>query len=98
MGTLPGGCRASTRPTRRRPPCPCSPDSLNVALGAPFDWFAPPIEERIVWFGREEYGGERDILLLPCVLTNLKVKTARLCVPTPTTRTPTTPPTAASCV
>src|SRR3954468_2420797 len=65
---------------------PVFPGSLNVALGAPFDWFAPSIEERTVWFGREEYGGERDILLLPCVLTNLNTERAMLCTPTTTAR------------
>jgi CTP-dependent riboflavin kinase len=62
------------------------PGSLNVALGAPFDWFAPSIEERTVWFGREEYGGERDILLLPCVLTNLNTERAMLWTPTTAAR------------
>jgi len=50
---------------------PIFPGSLNVALDAPFDWFAPVISGRTIWFGREKYGGERDILLLPCVLANL---------------------------
>ena len=47
------------------------PGSLNVALGQRFDWFAPEWQRHVVWFGREEYGGERDILLLPCRLRNL---------------------------
>lgn len=47
------------------------PGSLNVALNQHFDWFAPEVQRRVVWFGREEYGGERDILLLPCRLGNL---------------------------
>ena len=55
----------------RKTAMPVFPDSLNVTLDAPFDWFAPTIQKRTIWFGREEYGGERDILLLPCVLTNL---------------------------
>jgi CTP-dependent riboflavin kinase len=47
------------------------PGSLNVALQQRFDWFAPAVQRHVVWFGREEYGGERDILLLPCRLGNL---------------------------
>ena len=50
---------------------PVFPGSLNVALGAPFDWFAPAVVRRTVTFDRTEYGGERDILLVPCVLGNL---------------------------
>ena len=48
------------------------PGSLNVALRQPFDWFAAHLQRHVVWFGREEYGGERDILLLPCTLRNLQ--------------------------
>jgi CTP-dependent riboflavin kinase len=62
------------------------PGSLNVALDAPFDWFAPAIQKRTIWFGREEYGGERDILLLPCVLTNLNSERAMLWTPTTAAR------------
>lgn len=47
---------------------PVFPGSLNLALDHPFDWFAPALQPAIRWFGREEYGGERDILLLPCRL------------------------------
>ena len=47
------------------------PGSLNVALGRPFDWAAAEVKRHVVWFGREEYGGQRDILLLPCRLGNL---------------------------
>jgi CTP-dependent riboflavin kinase len=65
---------------------PVYPGSLNVALDAPFDWFAPAINMRTIWFGREEYGGERDILLLPCVLTNLNNEHAMLWTPTTAAR------------
>lgn len=47
------------------------PGSLNIALGAPFDWFAPDVVQRTVTFDGPEYGGERDILLVPCRLENL---------------------------
>ena len=70
----------------RKTGMPVFPGSLNVALDAPFDWFAPAIEERTIWFGREEYGGERDILLLPCVLTNLNAERAMLWTPTTAAR------------
>jgi CTP-dependent riboflavin kinase len=47
------------------------PGSLNLLLEHKFDWRAIRYEPLIIWFGREEMGGERDILLLPCVLANL---------------------------
>jgi len=50
---------------------PIFPGSLNLGLPEPFDWFAPDIERRTVRFDGTEYGGERDILLVPCVLQNL---------------------------
>jgi CTP-dependent riboflavin kinase len=70
----------------RRTGMPVFPGSLNVALDTPFDWFAPAIEERTIWFGREEYGGERDILLVPCVLANLSAERAMLWTPTTAAR------------
>ena len=54
------------------------PGSLNVALDENFDWFAPILKSKTVWFGREEYGGERDILMLPCRLINLENRRAFL--------------------
>jgi riboflavin kinase, archaea type len=48
---------------------PIFPGSLNVALDAPFDWFDERWTTTVISFGREEYGGERDILLLPCSLS-----------------------------
>jgi CTP-dependent riboflavin kinase len=57
---------------------PVFPGSLNVALGAPFDWFDPAIVSRTIPFDRTEYGGERDILLVPCLLTNLASEPAWL--------------------
>lgn len=50
---------------------PVFPGSLNLALPEVFDWSAPAVRRGTVWFGREEYGGERDILLVPCRLVNL---------------------------
>jgi hypothetical protein len=47
------------------------PGSLNVALHQVFDWFDARYEAHRIWFGREEYGGERDILLLACELVSL---------------------------
>lgn len=54
------------------------PGSLNVALGTPFDWFDPAIVRRTIRFDRTEYGGERDILLVPCLLANLASEPAWL--------------------
>ena len=48
---------------------PIYPGSLNLALDHDFIWLEPAYQAHIVCFGREEYGGERDILLLPCVLS-----------------------------
>jgi hypothetical protein len=56
---------------------PVFPRSLNLALPHVFDWSAPAIRRRTVWFGREEYGGERDVLLVPCRLVNLPPRTGR---------------------
>src|SRR6476620_1597877 len=57
---------------------PVFPGSLNIALESSFDWFAPEIVRRTVPFNRAEYGGERDILLVPCVLVNLAMQPAWL--------------------
>lgn len=45
------------------------PGSLNVGLDSPFDWFDPRWCHSVIHFNRVEYGGERDILLLPCRLS-----------------------------
>src|SRR5215467_10720156 len=47
------------------------PGSLNLRLDQPFDWRTPSYQPNIIRFGRQEYGGERDILLLPCILASL---------------------------
>ena len=41
---------------------PVFPRSLNIALDHVFDWFDARYKAHRIWFGREEYGGERDIL------------------------------------
>jgi CTP-dependent riboflavin kinase len=61
---------------------PVFPGSLNIALDHGFDWFATRYEAHRIWFGREEYGGERDILLLPCELVSLDHRKAFLWTPT----------------
>jgi len=53
----------------RKTGMPVFPGSLNVLLDEDFDWFAPRRRPRIVMLQREEYGGERDVLMLPCTLT-----------------------------
>ena len=50
---------------------PVFPGSLNIALSASFNWFDPGMVRRTVAFDRAEYGGERDILLVACLLANL---------------------------
>lgn len=62
------------------------PGSLNSALDHVFDWFDARYEARRIWFSREEYGGERDILLLPCELVNLDHRRAFLWTPTTAAR------------
>lgn len=54
------------------------PGSLNLELDSGFDWYASQYQPSIVWFEREEYGGERDILLLPCILPDLDARPAFL--------------------
>ena len=61
---------------------PVFPGSLNLALPHTFDWQAPVLQPSVIRFGREEYGGERDILLLPCRLRNLGGQRAFLWTPT----------------
>lgn len=46
------------------------PGSLNLRLGRRFDWLASRYQPHIIPFGQKEYGGARDILLLPCALVN----------------------------
>ena len=65
---------------------PVYPGSLNLALDHAFDWFAARYKAHIVWFGREEYGGERDVLLLPCELVEFEHRKAFLWTPTTAAR------------
>jgi CTP-dependent riboflavin kinase len=60
---------------------PVFPGSLNLRLGRPFDWLAPRYQPHIIPFGQEEYGGERDILLLPCALVTCGRRRAFLWTP-----------------
>ena len=62
------------------------PGSLNLALDHTFDWFRPDYQAKIIWFGRAEYGGERDILLLPCQLVRPGPRRAFLWTPTTAAR------------
>lgn len=54
------------------------PGSLNLLLEHKFNWRDAKYQPFIIWFGREEMGGERDILLLPCRLLNLDQRKAFL--------------------
>ena len=65
---------------------PVFPGSLNIALDHAFDWFDARYKAHTIWFGREEYGGERDILLLPCELVSLDDRRAFLWTPTTAAR------------
>jgi CTP-dependent riboflavin kinase len=57
---------------------PVFPGSLNVAVSPPFDWFSSEVRARTIPFAKEEYGGERDILLVPCVIESLGDEPAHL--------------------
>ena len=57
------------------------PGSLNLRLDQPFDWLAPRYQPSIIRFGQQEYGGERDILLLGCILASLRRRRAFLWSP-----------------
>ena len=65
---------------------PVFPGSLNIALDHVFDWLDARYKAHTIWFGREEYGGERDILLLPCELVSLDHRRAFLWTPTTAAR------------
>jgi len=54
------------------------PGSLNLALNSDFDWYAPFYRDRHIWFDRSEMESERDVLLIPCVLTSLDHQAAFL--------------------
>ena len=71
---------------RRKLGMPVFPGSLNLALGFAFDWEAPDLQPHVIWLGREEYGGERDILLVPCRLRSLGGQRAFLWTPTTAAR------------
>src|SRR5215211_7921128 len=61
---------------------PRFPGSLNIALDHGFDWFDARYKPHRILIGREEYGGERDILLLPCELVSLDHRRTFLWTPT----------------
>ncbi len=65
---------------------PVFPGSLNIALPEAFDWFDESHARRTIWFGKDEYGGERDILLIPCRLPGLNNEPAWLWTPTTAAR------------
>jgi CTP-dependent riboflavin kinase len=67
---------------------PVYPGSLNIALSQAFDWYAPAIAVRSIWFGMEEYGGERDILLVPAVIESLADQAAFLWTTTTASKDP----------
>jgi CTP-dependent riboflavin kinase len=57
---------------------PVFPGSLNLRLPHVFDWMNPRYEPALIRFDRSEYGGERDILFLPCRLDSLNRHPAHL--------------------
>lgn len=54
------------------------PGSLNLRLPHAFDWTNPRYAPDLIRFDRSEYGGERDILFLPCRLETLNAHPAFL--------------------
>jgi len=57
---------------------PVFPGSLNLRLPHAFDWTDPRFQAALIRFDRSEYGGERDILFLPCRLETLEGRSAFL--------------------
>ena len=57
---------------------PVFPGSLNLRLPHAFDWTHPRYAASLIRFDRSEYGGERDILFLPCRLETLDGRAAFL--------------------
>jgi CTP-dependent riboflavin kinase len=62
------------------------PGSLNIALDHVFNWFDARYEAHRILFDREEYGGQRDVLLLPCELVTLDHRGAFWRTPTTAAR------------
>jgi hypothetical protein len=54
---------------------------FRVDLDHLFDWFDARYEAHRIWFGREEYGGERDILPFPCELVSFDHRRSFLWTP-----------------
>jgi CTP-dependent riboflavin kinase len=54
------------------------PGSLNVALDSSFDWYQDEYRTKHIIFNRSEMNGERDVLLMRCVLANLSGQPAFL--------------------
>ena len=48
------------------------PGTLNLAIDQEFPLLPPNHAGRLIVMRREEYGGLRDILMLPCVLKSLR--------------------------
>jgi hypothetical protein len=80
------GCSSSMRRTVASCRCLSIRARSNLALEYTFDWFAVRYQAHIIWFGREEYGGERDVLLLPCELVDFERRKAFLWTPTTAAR------------
>jgi CTP-dependent riboflavin kinase len=56
---------------KRKLGMPVFPGSLNLRLPHAFDWTDPRYGPSLIRFDRAEYGGERDVLFLPCRLETL---------------------------
>jgi CTP-dependent riboflavin kinase len=47
------------------------PGTLNLALEQEFPLLNPDLSDNLILMRKGEYGGQRDILMLPCILTSL---------------------------
>jgi CTP-dependent riboflavin kinase len=47
------------------------PGSLNLVIKEEFSLLNPSLRPKLITMSGDEYGGERDILMLPCVLSSL---------------------------
>ena len=54
------------------------PGTLNLAIDQEFPLLLPKYARRLIVMRRDEYGGLRDVLMLPCVLKSLRCQGAMI--------------------
>lgn len=66
------------------------PGSLNLRCDTRFDWFDHRYSSIIKKFSLEKYGGDRDIMVIPCFLPDFDKFNCFLWVPFPEAKKPST--------